>query len=38
MSKVKWDLDLNGVIVSEDIDPSEELSITPRPVFLQELE
>lgn len=38
MFKVKWDNENNGIILSNNISESEELSVHPRPVYLQELE
>ena len=37
MFKVKWDQDINGVILDDSIKENEEVAF-PRPVFLQELE
>lgn len=37
MFKVKWDPSINGVILDDSINESEEVA-APRPVFLQELE
>lgn len=37
MFKVKWDPNINGVILDDSINESEEV-LGPRPVFLQELE